>query len=227
MPSAVPYGEMANSRAARAGPLRPEPAFKSQVRGSARVSGWLELAATDEKDLSTAQSPTQTDPRLPGPDGHPRRAQRAQAAAQQGPQTPRNRDSAETARLTSRSAPERPYGFGPASRLHRRSEFLRVQRQGARYQTAHFAAYAARFPELQTTRLGVTVSRRIGNAVVRNRIKRRVRECFRLTLRPMLPLGAALVVIARTGAGQLDSSAITGELVEAAANLGRRLGSSK
>ena len=43
------------------------------------------------------------------------------------------------------------------------------------------------------SRLGVTVSRRIGNAVVRNRVKRRVRECFRKVLRD------------RTAAAHLDS----------------------
>ena len=43
--------------------------------------------------------------------------------------------------------------------------------------------------EPERSRLGVTVSRRIGNAVVRNRVKRRVRECFRKVLRANLPVG--------------------------------------
>jgi len=72
-------------------------------------------------------------------------------------------------------------------------------------------------------RLGVTVSRRIGNAVVRNRVKRRVREIFRKEMRAKLPAGTAVVVIARGGAGMLESSAIRDELTTAARNLSGRI----
>ncbi len=73
------------------------------------------------------------------------------------------------------------------------------------------------------SRLGVTVSRRIGNAVVRNRVKRRVRESFRKALRTQMPVGTSLVVIARAGAGALESAAIADELAMAARNLRGRI----
>ena len=199
------------------------------MTGSNRAADALALAATDEKDLSTAQSPTQTDPRLPVPDGLAGRPQRTQAPPRQGTEAPDGLDSAETARL----ADERRFGFGTADRLRRRAEFARVQRHGARFQTAHFVVYAAHPTDEMLSkdgarpRLGMAVARRIGGAVVRNRVKRRVRECFRLELRRLLPANTDLVVIARIGAGELESAAIAAELKTAISNLsnlGRRLG---
>ena len=67
------------------------------------------------------------------------------------------------------------------------------------------------------------MSRRIGNSVVRNRVKRRVRECFRKELRTHLPVGTSLVVIARGGAGALESATINDELMMAARNLKGRI----
>jgi len=57
-------------------------------------------------------------------------------------------------------------------------------------------------------RLGLTVSRKVGNAVVRNRVKRRVREWFRSGGRTPLS-GGRLVVIARDAAVELDWNALT------------------
>src|SRR5215469_9848464 len=88
--------------------------------------------------------------------------------------------------------------FAAPDRLHRSAEFIRLQRNGARFQTRHFVMYAGILDsDAARTRLGVTVSRRIGNAVVRNRVKRRVREIFRTNMRAMLPAHSSVVVIAR------------------------------
>lgn len=192
------------------------------MTASARVSG-LELAATDEKNLSTPQSPTQTHAWLSRPDGNARRTQRAQTPSRQGPQTAGDRDTTETTWLTRVARPQPRFAFRAADRLHRRAEFLRVQREGVRFQSTHFVIYARRFPEIQTIRLGTAVSRRLGNAVVRNRIKRRIRECFRLILRSRLPAGTAVVVIGRAGAGELKMQSVIGELDHAVANLRPRL----
>lgn len=89
--------------------------------------------------------------------------------------------------------------------------------------TAHFVMYAAIAVPQRDIRLGVTVARRIGGAVVRNRVKRRVRECFRLALRAGLPAGTNLVVIARPGAGELPSAALRLELSGAVRIIGGRL----
>lgn len=121
--------------------------------------------------------------------------------------------------------------FGAADRLHRSAEFLRLQRRGIRLQAKHFVLYAGRIDDTgdhagkqesaasPRKRLGITVSRRIGNAVVRNRIKRHVRECFRQMLRERLDDGMSIVVIALAGADKLERTAINAELLTATLNL--------
>jgi len=166
------------------------------------------LVKIDEKDLSTSQPPKKKNPRVHGPDGHARGTQRAQASSRKGTPSPGDRHPGQAARLISRGG----LSFSPADRLHHSAEFRFLQRQGVRAESAHFVLYAGRMPGEERSRLGVTVSRRIGNAVIRNRVKRRVREIFRLRLRPMLTEGTALVVIARSGAGELATAAIATEL---------------
>jgi ribonuclease P protein component len=118
--------------------------------------------------------------------------------------------------------------FAAADRLHRSAEFLRLQRNGVRFQSPHFVLYADNLDiERERSRLGVTVSRKIGNSVVRNRVKRRVREVFRKAIRAGLPAGTSIVVIARGGAGALESAAIGDELAMAARNLSGRIAGRK
>jgi ribonuclease P protein component len=69
--------------------------------------------------------------------------------------------------------------FTKADRILKRSEFLGLSKFGRKTQNRHFVAIFSpgRF---QRTRLGVTVARKVGNATIRNRIKRFSRESFRL-----------------------------------------------
>lgn len=66
-------------------------------------------------------------------------------------------------------------------RLRRRSDFLRCYRKGGRRRgslaTLHFSS--RRDSDREGARLGITASRKVGKAVVRHRLKRRVREIFR------------------------------------------------
>ncbi len=69
--------------------------------------------------------------------------------------------------------------FTKADRLLKRPDFLGLTAKGRRCQNNHFIAVFAP-GKIERTRLGITVSRKVGNAVVRNRIKRFTREYFRL-----------------------------------------------
>jgi len=109
-----------------------------------------------------------------------------------------------------------------SDRLLRSRDFSRVARSGKRFASRDFVVLIA--PRAQrdqspvhllrsyvpSQRLGVTASRKVGNAVVRNRIKRGVREWFR-TRRNSLAADIDIVVIARPkarslGAGEIDES---------------------
>lgn len=62
----------------------------------------------------------------------------------------------------------------------------------------------ARRNESANSRFGFSVSKRVGNAVVRNRIKRRLREAARVELLPHMESGWDFVVIARKDAGDAN-----------------------
>jgi ribonuclease P protein component len=101
----------------------------------------------------------------------------------------------------------RPRGFPARLRIKQRREFLQVQRGGRKHHVRHFIVFVSpRTPNpsggVVPTRLGITVTRKIGNAVVRNRIKRLVREVFRLN-RTRLPEGLDLVWVAKQQAAQV------------------------
>jgi len=105
------------------------------------------------------------------------------------------------------------HSFPKAARLRRRREFLSLQREGRRRHTPHLVVI--RHPAQRSrSRLGVTVSTRVGNAVVRNRVKRLLRELFRQHQYGIVP-PADIVVIAKPGAGTLTYAQAATEFAQA------------
>lgn len=71
-----------------------------------------------------------------------------------------------------------------------------------------FLVLYARKNRTDTNRVGITVSKKLGHAVVRNRVRRRLREVYRLNEENFQP-GWDIVVVARTKAVSCDFSALT------------------
>ena len=88
------------------------------------------------------------------------------------------------------------------ARLSRSAEFERVYRQGRSTANRHLVLYAFPNPSTQAPRLGLSVSRKVGGAVARNRVKRLLREAFAQHEQELSP-GQDLVVVARPPAGEL------------------------
>lgn len=106
--------------------------------------------------------------------------------------------------------PARGHTLRPAERLRCPSEFQRVYRRRCSASDRLLIVYGCEGPAAHP-RLGVSVSRKLGGAVRRNRLKRLLREAFRLT-KNRLPRGVDLVLIPRREAdptlASLESSLI-------------------
>jgi len=93
------------------------------------------------------------------------------------------------------------YRFPRAERLTRKSEYATVFKHGVKWVGRDFVCYMVRC-EGQGSKLGLAVSRKVGNAVARNRVKRYLREFYR-THRAAFCIDAHLVVVARPSSGEL------------------------
>jgi ribonuclease P protein component len=104
--------------------------------------------------------------------------------------------------------------LGRSERLRKRSGFLAVQECGRRASGRTLVLYALERKKEETQKaacFGITVSRKVGTAVVRNRVKRWVRESYRRLL-DAKPSGVDVVVIAKPSAAGSSYQATAAEL---------------
>ena len=96
-------------------------------------------------------------------------------------------------------------------RLARRAEFEAVYRGGRKRSSATFLIFL-RPNGSERTRFGMSVKKALGNAVARNRIRRRVREILRLHRKEILP-GWDVVIHPNRTAGTLEFAKLEAELL--------------
>ena len=107
----------------------------------------------------------------------------------------------------------RPETFERAGRLTRRFDYLAVQERGRRVSGSSYLLLALARPGKVEgrARLGITVSKKVGKAAVRNQVKRWIRESYR-RMSDLAPAGTDLVVVARTTAPTRGFAATSSEL---------------
>src|SRR5262249_14051660 len=137
------------------------------------------------------------DPRLPEAEQHSRRPGRPSSTPRQGPQAA-GRVRGQEVGLSE--------AFPKEVRLLRRRDFLEVQERGKKVTAGPLVGLVAPSPEGKA-RLGITVSSKVGTAVVRNAVRRRLRELFRKR-RDRWPGGMHLVVVARPSAREASFAAL-------------------
>lgn len=112
--------------------------------------------------------------------------------------------------------------FPKAHRLRKRRDYVAVQRGGRAVHGSYVIVASARASDPTAPgRVGFTVSKKVGNAVVRNRVKRWLREYARAHRAALVPDGHDVVVIAKPSAGALTSShALAADLARVCGKLG-------
>ncbi len=110
--------------------------------------------------------------------------------------------------------------FSKQQRLLRRAEFTRTMDAGTKVVTPHLVLIGRRNDET-LSKIGFIVSKKVGSAVIRNLVKRRLREIFRTRLHK--PQGLDLVVIARGLAAEADFDEVARSFHSALDRLQNRL----
>jgi ribonuclease P protein component len=164
--------------------LRPD----SSILDRTRRLGGLFFPELDEANFSAECASAKASAWVSGPHGEPERARHPEAPPRQGTQAP--------LRLTEPVMKRR-------NRLSRSRDFDAVYRQGHSTSTRHLVLYS--FPREEADgegpRLGLAVSRQLGGAVERNRLKRQLRAAFD-ELSESLSGDVDYVLIARPGLGE-------------------------
>jgi ribonuclease P protein component len=152
----------------------------------------------DEADLSAQEAPSRQGARLPRPDEDDSGSARARLTARPGPKAA---DGLTDGR-----------GHNPPRlvMLSRPQEFAALQ--GSRT-TQSSPLLTARFvrTDLEATRFGLSTGRKLGTAVVRNRVRRRLREALRV-MAPSFQPGWDVLIIARPPIVTADHDALVGAL---------------
>ncbi len=102
------------------------------------------------------------------------------------------------------------FKFTKLDRIRRSVDYRQIMIEGHKFNAPHFI-FRWRVNRTGIQRLGISVSKKVGNSCARNRVKRRLREFFRHN-RQKLPSGVDMVIIAAQGSSNMETREIFEEL---------------
>jgi ribonuclease P protein component len=240
MRSAPPQSRaLRNAEVVDAGRARPyKPPSRPDARWRAGLSHDLKTAETHrpvgsrssccEAHVSAVKTRPQAPAWFPRPHGNGRRPQSAGRAPRQGPQAPVRLSAGPTAGVPSMPAltpapidsPSPSRSARKPNRLTRRAEFLRAAAKGKKAAVGGVVLQALVREDQGPLRLGFTVTKKVGNAVVRNRTRRRLKEAVRLALQETTVRDADIVLIGRDSTRHRDFKALQADIKRALDRVG-------
>ncbi|MBQ2839772.1 MAG: ribonuclease P protein component [Oscillospiraceae bacterium] len=102
--------------------------------------------------------------------------------------------------------------------VKKNKDFRLIYKRGKSSVSPVLALYA-RKNKKPSNRIGITVSTKVGKAVVRNRVRRRIREAYRINEKSFLP-GYDIIIVSRVRAAKASFREIEKNLLELSARLG-------
>lgn len=131
-----------------------------------------------EEDIPTEQQAPQEETRISNPNENKERSPSTESPPQEGAKTPGRLET---------------FAFPRSARLLHRVDYQRVYREGSRVGAQYFVFFWLT-NSIDGCRLGITASRKVGNAVVRARCRRYTRELYRLNRQELWDLSVDVVV---------------------------------
>lgn len=174
------------------------------------------LAGEDDRcehHLSTESPAPEDHARIPQAHVDQERAQGSEGAPQAGPQAHFALEGA-----------LKPEGFPKEERVRRAPEFTRIFRDGTPVRGRLLTARWIRDPSGDINRVGVAAGKRLGNAVLRNRLKRRIREAYRRNKRELTCRGITIVFVASSRMIGRSAGDVSEEMVSLLRDISRSAG---
>ncbi len=105
--------------------------------------------------------------------------------------------------------------FKETSGLKKDSDFRNVYKKGNSYANKYLVMYILK-NDLSHSRVGISVSKKVGNAIVRNKTRRRIKEAFRLNIDESIKRGYDIIFIARVNIKDVDYKAVEKAIIHLA-----------
>jgi len=112
----------------------------------------------------------------------------------------------------------------PHERIRKKRDFINLYKNGSRYRGRYFSLVYRPSP-FSASRLAVVVSKKVGPAVTRNRVKRRLRDLFRRN-KGLIPEPTDIIVVARKEIVDLDVSELRAGYFQALESIRKKQASS-